>query len=78
MVSPGKKDPCYSLSAIYWHLTRATVCPGTAWVKWGDTVGAQPERMVRMGSLCSFSHALPVPYRAGGAQHPCRGWHIPA
>lgn len=43
----------------------------------GDTVGAQPEGMERRGSLCSFSHALPVPYRAGGAQHPCRGCHIP-
>lgn len=69
LVSPGKEEhPCYSLSAICWHLTRATVCPGTVWVRCGDIVGAQPEGMVRMGSLCSFSPALPGPHRAGGAQ----------
>lgn len=36
-MSPGKEeDPCYSLSAIYWHLTRATVCPGMERVKAGE------------------------------------------
>lgn len=32
-----EEAPCYSLSAIYWHLTRASVCPGMVRVKSGDT-----------------------------------------
>lgn len=47
LLSPGKEeDPCHSWSAIYWHLTRATVTPGQ-WVPslqdcWGWAPSAPP------------------------------------
>lgn len=40
LVSPGKEeDPCYSLSAIYWHLTRCHCLPRDS--SMGEVGGAQ-------------------------------------